>query len=270
MAEIHSTAIVHPSALLAEGVQIGAHAYIDADVTLGPRTRILPGAHVGRWTTMGADNTVYPGAVIGLDPQDVGYHGEEAYTEIGDNNIFREGVTVHRGNRAGTRTVIGNHNFFMVNSHIAHNCLIGDHVILVNGVLLAGHVEVQNGAIISGNCQVHQFVRIGALAMMRGGSGSTKDVPPFCVNDGLNWLRAINTVGLRRNGFDQKRIRAVKEAFKTIFHSGLPLHEAVERVEKSLEVTPDVSQMLDFIRGSKRGVSTKRHRSGGNRDRGED
>jgi UDP-N-acetylglucosamine acyltransferase len=258
MADIHPTAIVHPSARLAEGVQVGAHAFIDADVSIGPETRLLPGAHIGRWTTLGAENVVYPGAVIGHDPQDIGYHGEESHTLIGDGNRFREGVTVHRGNRAGTRTVIGNNNFFMVNSHIAHNCVIGNHVILVNGALLAGHVEVQDGAIISGNCQVHQFVRIGPLAMMRGGSGSTKDIPPFCINDGLNCLRGINVVGLRRNGFDPKRIRAVKEAFKTIFHSGLPLKDALARVEAAPDVTSDVRQMLDFIRASKRGISTKR------------
>lgn len=262
MIEIHPTAIVHPSARLADGVQVGAHAFIDADVSLGPGTRLLPGAHIGRWTTMGADNVVYPGAVIGLDPQDIGYHGEESYTAIGDSNIFREGVTVHRGNRAGTRTVIGDRNFFMVNSHIAHNCLVGNHVILVNGVLLAGHVEVQDGAILSGNCQVHQFVRIGALAMMRGGSGTTKDIPPFCINDSLNWVRAINVVGLKRNGFDQKRIRAIKEAFKVVFHAGFPLLEALEKIETSSEVTADVRQMLDFIRASKRGISTKHTRGG--------
>jgi len=258
MAEIHSSAYVHPAASLAEGVQVGPQAFIDADVVIGAGTRILPGAHIGRWTTLGANNTVYPGAVIGHDPQDLGYRGEEAYTVIGDGNVMREGFTVHRGNRPGTSTVIGSNNYFMVNSHVAHNCVIGNHVILVNGALLAGHVEVGDRAIISGNCQVHQFVRIGAFAMLRGGSGAAKDVPPFCINDGLNWIRALNLVGLKRNGFDERRIRAVKEAFKMIFRSGMGLNEALAQVEAMLEVTADVRQMLDFIRQSKRGIGSGR------------
>lgn len=258
MPEIHPTAFVHPTAQLAEGVQIGPQAFVDADVVIGRGTRIMHGGHVGRWTTLGADNVVYPGAIIGLAPQDLGYHGEEAYTVIGDGNVMREGFTVHRGNREGTSTVIGSHNYFMVNSHVAHNCSIGDHVILVNGALLAGHVEVGDRAIISGNCQVHQFVRIGAFAMMRGGSGAAKDIPPFCVNDGLSWIRTINTVGLRRGGFDAKRIRAIKEAFKVIFRSDLGKDAALARVEEQLEVTDDVRQMLGFIRASKRGVGSGR------------
>jgi UDP-N-acetylglucosamine acyltransferase len=257
MAEIHPSAIVHPSACLGEDVQIGPCAFIDADVTIGERCRILHGAHIGRWTTLGAENLVYPGAVIGQAPQDICYKGEESFTIIGDGNVLREGVTVHRGNRPGTRTVIGNNNLFMVNSHVGHNCTIDNNVTLVNGVLLAGHVEVNDRAVISGNCQVHQFVRIGAFAMMRGGSGTSKDIPPFCINDSINWLRAVNVVGMRRNGFDQGRIRAVKEAFKWIFRSGLRLQTALEKVEENVVSTPDVRLMLDFIRSSKRGVSTK-------------
>lgn len=266
MADIHPSAIVHPSARLGEGVQVGPCAFVDADVTIGPRCRIMHGAHIGRWTTLGTDNLVYPGAVIGHDPQDIGYHGEEAFTLIGNGNVLREGVTIHRGNRPGTRTEIGNHNLFMVNSHVAHNCTIADHVTLVNGVLLAGHVEVNDRAILSGNCQVHQFVRIGAFAMMRGGSGTTKDIPPFCINDSLNWLRAINVVGMRRSGFDQARIRAAKEAFKWIFRSGLRLKTALERVEEHVVSTPDVRLMVDFIRSSKRGVSTKEKKGAGRRE----
>lgn len=258
MPEIHPSATVHPSARLADDVRIGPCVFIDADVTVGRGTRIDHGAHVGRWTILGENNVVYPGAVIGHDPQDLGYKGEEAWTVIGDGNVMREGFTVHRGNRGGTRTVIGNNNYFMVNSHVAHNCVIGNHVILVNGALLAGHVEVGDRAIISGNCQVHQFVRIGAFAMMRGGSGAVKDVPPFCINDGLSWIRAINTVGLKRNGFDAKRIRAVREAFKVIFRSGLGLEAALAQVESAPEVTGDVRRMIDFIRASKRGIGSGR------------
>jgi UDP-N-acetylglucosamine acyltransferase len=257
MPTIHPTACIDSSARLADDVLVGPHAFIDANVVIGPGTRIGHGAHVGRWTTLGANNTLYPGAVVGHDPQDLGYKGDEAYTVIGDGNIMREGFTVHRGNRPGTTTVIGNNNYFMVNSHVAHNCILGNNIILVNGALLAGHVEVGDRVIISGNCQVHQFVRIGAFAMMRGGSGSAKDIPPFCVHDGINWLRAINVIGLKRNGFDERRVRAIKEAFKTLFRSGLGLRQAMEKVENG-EVTDDVRQMLDFIRASKRGVGSGR------------
>lgn len=259
---IHPTACVDSSARLAEDVQVGPHAFIDADVVIGPGTRIGHGAHVGRWTTLGANNTLYPGAVVGHDPQDLGYKGDESYTVIGDGNVMREGFTAHRGNRPGTTTIIGNNNYFMVNSHVAHNCILGNHIILVNGALLAGHVEVGDRVIISGNCQVHQFVRIGSFAMMRGGSGATKDIPPFCVNDEINWLRAINVIGLKRNGFDERRIRAVKEAFKTLFRSGLGLRQAMEKIESDPAVTADVLQMLDFIRASKRGIGSGR----GNRE----
>jgi UDP-N-acetylglucosamine acyltransferase len=255
---IHPTACVDSSASLADDVQVGPNAFIDADVVIGPSTRIDHGAHIGRWTTIGANNRIFPGAVVGHEPQDLGYKGDEAYTVIGDNNVMREGFTVHRGYRAGTSTVIGNNNYFMVNSHVAHNCVLGNHIILVNGSLLAGHVEIGDRVIISGNCQVHQFVRIGPFAMMRGGSGTTKDIPPFCVNDSINWLRAINVIGLKRNGFDERRVRAVKEAFKTLFRSGMGLRQAMEKIESDPAVTADVRQMLDFIRASKRGIGSGR------------
>ena len=258
MPEIHPTAFVHPTAQLAEGVEVSPQVFIDADVVIGRGSRILHGAHIARWTTLGADNVVYPGAVIGHDPQDIGYHGEKAHTVIGDGNVMREGFTVNRGNREGTSTVIGSRNYFMINSHVAHNCIIGDNVILVNGALLAGHVEVGDRAIISGNCQVHQFVRIGSFAMMRGGSGAVKDIPPFCVNDGLSWIRAINAIGLKRNGFDRQRIRAVKEAFKVIFRSELGLKKTLETVENDPEITDDVRLMIEFIRASKRGIGSGR------------
>ncbi len=258
MPTIHPSAFVDPSARLAEGVEIGPQVFVDADVEIGPNTRVLHGATIGRWTTLGANNAIHPGAVVGYDPQDLGYHGEEAYTVIGDGNVIREGVTIHRGNRPGTRTVVGNGNYFMVNSHVAHNCLIGNHVILVNGALLAGHVEVDDRAIISGNCQVHQFVRIGTFAMMRGGSGANKDVPPFCINDGISRVRAINTVGLKRNGFDPPRIRAVREAFKTIFRTGLRLQVALAQLEADPALTADVRMLIDFIRSSKRGICSGR------------
>ncbi|NIQ96844.1 MAG: acyl-ACP--UDP-N-acetylglucosamine O-acyltransferase [Desulfuromonadales bacterium] len=256
MPSIHPTAIVDPSARLADEVEIGPYAFVDADVSIGANCQIMHGAHIGRWTTLGADNRVYPGAVVGLDPQDVGYSGEKAETIIGSGNIFREGVTVHRGNRPGTQTLIGNDNFFMVNSHVAHNCIIGNNVILVNGALLAGHVEIADRVIISGNCQIHQFVRVGACAMMRGGSRLTKDLPPFCINDGINWARTVNAVGLKRAGFDAKRLRTVKAAFKILFRSGLTTSAALDRIETELPNSEDIRYLGEFIRASKRGIAS--------------
>ena len=258
MPTIHPTAVVDSSAELGDDVLVGPHVFIDANVAIGSGCVLMHSAHIARWTTLGENNRVFPGAVIGQEPQDLGYSGEESRTVVGSGNTFREGVSVHRGNRAGTSTVIGDHNYLMVNSHVAHNCILDNHIILVNGALLAGHVEVGERAIISGNCQIHQFVRIGAYAMMRGGSGANKDVPPFCINDGLSWLRSINAVGLKRNGFDPRRIRAIKEAFKTLFRSEMKLAEALKKVEEEQENTEDVRQLIDFIRTSKRGVGSGR------------
>jgi UDP-N-acetylglucosamine acyltransferase len=254
MADIHPSAFVHSSAQLADNVEIGPQVYIDADVAIGAGTKIMHGAHIARWTTLGEKNLIYPHAIIGHDPQDIGYNGEESYTIIGNKNIMREGFTVHRGNREKTATHIGNQNFFMVNSHVGHNSQIGNNNILVNGSLLAGHVVVGDRVLLSGQTVVHQFVRIGSYAMMRGKAGISKDLPPFCLCDGDNKARGINSVGLQRNDFSPQRIRAIKEAFKIIFRSGMKLSGALEYIEKNHNVTDDVRQFLDFILASERGI----------------
>jgi UDP-N-acetylglucosamine acyltransferase len=251
---IHPTAHISSSAVIDDSVEIGPNVVVGDHSRIGGGTRIMANAVVGPWTTIGRDNTIHYGAIIGHDPQDFGYKGEESYVEIGSGNIFREYVTVHRGNRSGTTTVIGDNNFLMIQSHVAHNCNLGSNIILAGGSLLAGHVEVQDRAIISGNCVVHQFCRIGSFAMMRGLSRSSRDIPPFCINDETHTVRGINAVGLRRNGFDVKRIRAIKNAYMTLFRSGLNMKQAVARVEAELEITDDVRYMLDFIKESKRGV----------------
>ncbi|HEY6007533.1 MAG TPA: acyl-ACP--UDP-N-acetylglucosamine O-acyltransferase, partial [Geobacteraceae bacterium] len=191
---------------------------------------------------------------VGHDPQDYGYKGEESYTVVGNGNIIREYATIHRGNRPGTTTTVGNENFLMIQSHVAHNCEVGNNIILAGGALLAGHVVVADRAIISGNCVVHQFCRLGRFSMMRGLSRTSRDVPPFCIMDETHTVKSLNLVGLRRNGFDAKRVRAVKNAFAVLFRSGLNMPNAVARVEAELEVTDDVRELLDFIKGSKRGV----------------
>ncbi|MBN1142519.1 MAG: acyl-ACP--UDP-N-acetylglucosamine O-acyltransferase [Deltaproteobacteria bacterium] len=254
MPKIHPTATVDPSARLAAGVEIGPHAFVDADVTIGEGTVVMHGAHVAQGTTLGRGNRIFPCAVIGQAPQDIGYRGERAFTVIGDNNVMREGFTVNRGHRLDHVTRIGNNNYFMANSHVAHDCQIGDFNVFANGSLMAGHVQIGNRAILSGNVLVHQFVRIGSFALMRGGSRISKDLPPFCICDGGNWARAINVIGLKRNQFDTARIRALREAFKTIFRSGMKLAAALEHIQNHLQVTEDVRYLVDFIRDSKRGI----------------
>ena len=251
---IDSTARISPTATIAADAEIGPNVIVGDHSTIGSGTKVMANAVIGPWTTLGANNFIHYGAIVGHDPQDFGYHGEECYLEVGDGNIIREYATLHRGNRPGTKTTIGNGNFFMIQSHVAHNCEVGNSIILAGGALLAGHVVIGDRAIISGNCVVHQFCRVGRFAMMRGLSRTSRDVPPFCIMDETHTVKSINLVGLRRNGFDQKRVRAIKEAFKVLFFSGLNMGNALERVEEMLDVTDDVQELLDFIRASKRGV----------------
>jgi UDP-N-acetylglucosamine acyltransferase len=251
---IDSTARISPTATIADDAEIGPNVIVGDHSAVGSGTRVMANAVIGPWTTIGANNCIHYGAIVGHDPQDFGYSGEESYAVIGNGNIIREYATIHRGNRAGTTTVLGDNNFLMIQSHVAHNCEIGNNIILAGGALLAGHVAVEDRAIISGNCVVHQFCRIGRFAMMRGLSRTSRDVPPFCIMDETHTVKSLNLVGLRRNGFDVKRVRALKNAFLILFRSGLNMQNALEQVEAELEVTDDVRELLDFIRSSKRGV----------------
>ena len=251
---IDPTARISPTARIADDAEIGPNVSVGDHAVVGSGTRIMANAIIGPWTTVGCNNTIHFGAVVGHDPQDFGYNGEESYAVIGDGNIIREYATIHRGNRAGTTTTIGNNNFLMIQSHVAHNCELGNNIILAGGALLAGHVVMEDRAIISGNCVVHQFCRIGRFSMMRGLSRTSKDVPPFCIMDDTHTVKSLNLVGLRRNGFDVKRVRALKNAFLILFRSGLNMQNALEQVETDLEITDDVRELLDFIRNSKRGV----------------
>ncbi len=251
---IHPTAQISPSAIIADGVEIGANVIVGDHSSIGAGTKVMANAVIGPWTSIGENNVIHFGAIVGHEPQDFGYKGEESWTFVGNGNIIREYATIHRGNRPGTKTVVGDNNLLMVSSHVGHNCVLGNNIILVNGVLLAGHVTVDDRAILSGNCAVHQFCRIGKFSMMRGMSRATRDVPPFCINDDTNTVRALNIVGLRRNGFDQARIRAIKNAFKLLFLSGLNMQNALAEAERTLNVTEDVRYLLDFIKSAKRGV----------------
>jgi UDP-N-acetylglucosamine acyltransferase len=251
---IHPTAVIDPKAEIDSNVEIGPYVVIEGAVKIKRGTRVMAHAYLTGWTEIGADNEIHPGVVLGDAPQDKAYKGQESYLKIGDRNIFREYVQVHRGTAAGSATVIGSDNFLMATSHVGHNCKLADNVILANGALLGGHVEVGNGVFISGNCVVHQFVKIGDYALMRGLSGTSRDVPPFAIIDWQHTVRGVNVVGLKRAGFDEKRIRAIREAFRILFRKGRNLALAVKEVEKGGTANSDVLAVLEFIKTSKRGV----------------
>jgi len=250
---IHPTAVVDPRAEIDETAEIGAQAVIEGPVRIGARTRVFARAVVTGATVLGADNEVHYGAVLGDTPQDLAFGGAPSYLRIGDANVFREHATIHRGTKPETETVIGDKNYFMQNSHVAHNCRIGNETIVAGGALLSGYVELGDRGFVSGNCVVHQFVRIGRLAMLRGLSRTSRDVPPFCIMDGTHTVRALNLVGLKRAGFSTPAIRALRNAFKTLFLRPRNLRRALAEVEAE-SMTAEVRELVEFIRASKRGV----------------
>lgn len=252
---IHPSAIIDPRAEIHPEAEIGPYVVIEGAVKIGRGTRVMAHAYLTGWTEIGKDNEIHPGAVLGHAPQDTAYRGERSYLKIGNHNVFREHVQVHRATGEGLSTVIGNHNFLMASSHVAHNCRLWDLITLVNGALLGGHVEVGSRAFLSGNCVVHQFVRIGELSLMRGLSGASRDVPPFSIVDWQHTVRGVNVVGLKRAGFSDRRIRQIKDSFSILFRKGRNLSLAIQEVKSKGELSPDVEALLEFIQSSKRGVS---------------
>lgn len=243
-------------------VEVGPYAVIDEGVEIGPQCAIGPHVYLTGLTTIGAHNRFFAGCVIGEAPQDLKYKGEPTGLRIGDDNVFREHVTVHRSNLPAEATLIGSHNFLMQHSHVAHNVVIGNSAILAGGALLAGHVRVDDRAFISGNCVVHQFVRIGTLALMQGGSAVSKDLPPFTVARGDNGICGLNTVGLRRAGFSPAERLELKQLYHALFRSGLNLRAAVAAAQTQFSSAP-ARLMLEFIAASKRGVCSDTSRGAG-------
>ncbi len=250
---IHPTAIIDPRARVHPEAEIGPYVVIDGPVQVGARTRVLAHAVLTGWTEIGTDNVIHMHAAIGDAPQDLAYDGAESYVRIGQRNVIREFAQIHRGTKAGSATSIGDDNFIMTMGHIGHNCRVGNRVILATGATLGGYVDVEDQAFISGNCVVHQFVRIGRLALLRGLSRTSRDVPPFCIMDGTHTVRALNRVGLRRAGFSAPQIRRVQTAFTRLFRHKRNLRLALAEVESDA-CTPEVRYLIDFIRASKRGV----------------
>lgn len=252
---IHPSAVISGDVELADGVEIGPFCVLDGRIRIGSGTRLMGHVTVLGDTEIGQENVVHPNVVIGDEPQDIAYQGGLRRVRIGDRNVLREGVTIHRGSEHGDVTIIGDGNFFMQNSHVAHDCRIGDATIIAGGALLAGWVEVGDRALVSGNCVVHQYVRIGRLAMMRGLSRTSRDVPPFCIMDLTHTLRGINIMGLRRAGLDANTIRALRDVFKTVFGMRQNLKLALERYQTKGSHPPEVDEMIAFIHASKRGVA---------------
>jgi UDP-N-acetylglucosamine acyltransferase len=251
---VHPTAIVDRRAEIGPDVDIGPYVVIEGPVRIGPRTRVMAGAYLTGRTEIGADNVVHPGAVLGHEPQDLGYRGAETGLRIGDRNVFREHCEVHRGTQPDTWTEIGADNYVMSQAHVAHNCRLGSHVIMATGATLGGHVVVEDQAFISGNCVVHQHCRVGRLALMQGLSRTARDVPPFSILDATHRVRGLNLVGLRRAGFERERIRALTEAYRLLFRVRTNLGQAMARVEAEIR-SPDVDYLLAFLRASRRGVA---------------
>lgn len=250
---IHPTAVVDPAAEIDASVSIGPYVVIEGPVRIGPGSKLMAQAVVRGATRIGARNVIHPGAVLGGEPQDLAFADGETFLTIGDDNVFREHVTVHRGTAPGSATVIGNGNYLMQSAHVAHNCRLGDATIVAGGALLAGHVELADRAFVSGNCVVHQHVRIGRHALLRGLSRTSRDVPPFCLMDGTHTIRGVNAVGLKRAGFDGGCIAAIRRAVHRLFGRPRHLGRALAEVEAD-GPTAEVQELIAFVRASTRGV----------------
>jgi UDP-N-acetylglucosamine acyltransferase len=257
MAQVHPTAVVHPDAQLHETVEVGPLSVIGPKVRIGAGTRVGPHVVIEGRTTLGAGNRVFQFASLGAVPQDLKYAGEDTELVIGDENQIREFTTLHIGTAGGGGvTRIGHRNLFMANSHVAHDCVVGNGCILVNSAALGGHVLVEDSVIISGLTAVHQFTRIGKHAFVAGGSMVVMDVPPYCMAQGDRAeLAGLNTVGLERHGFTEAQIGRIKEAYKILFRSKLQIAEALARLKAEYGGQPEIDHLVDFISQSKRGVT---------------
>jgi UDP-N-acetylglucosamine acyltransferase len=255
---IHPTAIIDSKADIEGGVEIGPYCVIEKGVSISEGTKIGPHVVIREGTQIGKQCQISQFASIGEAPQSVAYKGEKTSLLIGDRNIIREFITLHRGTiKGGGKTVIGNENFIMAYSHVAHDCQIGNQVIMANGATLAGHILIEDHAIIGGLSAIHQFCQIGAHAIISGLTGVSQDVPPYMMAAGSRAkLYGLNTVGLKRANFSEETLRALKKAYRIIFRSGLTLEKALKQVgEDEIAQMIEVQHLIEFIQRSKRGVS---------------
>ncbi len=254
---IHPTAMVDPTAMVADDAQIGPYAYIGPQVEIGAGCLIQHHAHIDKLTTLGAGSQVWPYAAVGGDPQDLKYQGEPTRLLVGKSCRIREFVTVNRGTvQDKGYSQLGDNCLLMAYSHVAHDCILGDHVILANCGTLAGHVVMEDHSFLGGLSAVHQFTRIGAYCYVGGMSAVAKDLPPFTVCEGNRAKpRGLNLVGLKRNGFDDQAIEALKKAYQFFFRSRTPLQQLLDQARGELPDTPQVRHLIDFIAASQRGVA---------------
>lgn len=258
---IHPSAIVDPAATIDPSASVGAFVVVEGPVVVGPRTRIAAHATLLGDTHLGADNEIHMGAVIGNTPQDRSYVGAATGVRIGNRNVIREHVQVHRATIEGAATRLGDDNYLMATAHVAHDCVVGNHVTLANGAVLGGHATVEDRVFLSGNTAVHQRVRVGTLALLRGTCAADRDIPPFCIVDGINQVRALNRIGLLRAGFSRARVDALHHAFRVLFGRRRNLARATAELEAE-GPGDDVRYLLDFIRASKRGICVAPARGG--------
>jgi len=256
MSLISKQAIISDSASLAEGVSVGPFSIIGADVTIGEGTWIGPHVVINGPTTIGKQNKIFQFTSLGEEPQDVSYKGEPTRLEIGDNNIIRESCTMSRGTiHGGEVTRLGNDNFIMAYSHIAHDCQVGSHVIFANGASLGGHVVIQDYVTLGGFALIHQFVKVGAYSFCGMGSGVNKDVPPYIIVTGNPAdARGLNSVGLKRRGIETSAIKELKNAYRDVYTSGMKLTDAIKQLRSQKEKCPEVNNFVEFICNAERSI----------------
>jgi len=255
MSTIHATAIIGQDAILGEGVSVGAYTVIEDDVEIGRGTTIAPHVYIASGARIGNDCKIHAGAVLATEPQDLKFSGEKTYLYVGDRTVVRECVTLNRGTSASGKTVIGSDNLFMAYSHVGHDCVIGNHVVVANCVPFGGHCEVGDYVVVGGMSGVHQFVRIGRFAMIGALSRVTLDVPPFVMASGNESFsfEGLNSIGLKRRGFSSETITMIKAAYRIIFQSRLLLANALEKVRSELPLEPEILEILDFFESGTHG-----------------
>ncbi|MBI5491487.1 MAG: acyl-ACP--UDP-N-acetylglucosamine O-acyltransferase [Deltaproteobacteria bacterium] len=257
---IDPTAYVHPTAEIDAGAEVGPYSVVGEGVVIGKGTRIASHTVIDKWTTIGENCNIFQFVSIGAAPQDLGYKGEKTEVIIGDNNTIREFVTIHRATTKDRgKTVCGSNNLLMNYVHIAHDCDIGDNIIMANSATLGGHVTIERNAIVGGLVAIHQHVRIGAYCIIGGASAVSKDIPPYVMAVGNRaHLFGLNSVGLRRQGFPKKELEEIKRAYTILFRSSLGRNEALAELKKELPDSIHAQRYIDFIKGSKRGVARER------------
>ena len=248
-------AYIDPEAQIGQNVEIAPFVFIDRNVVIGDNNKIMSGAKILYGSRIGQGNTIFPGAVIGAIPQDLKFRGEETTAEVGDNNLIRENVTINRGTAAKGKTVVGNNNLLMEGVHVAHDARIGNGCIIGNSTKMAGEIVIDDNSIISASVLMHQFCRVGGYGMIQGGCRFSKDVPPYIIAGREPICYAgINIVGLRRRGFSNETIEQIHNAYRIIYQSDLNITNALAKIEAEMEMTPEISYIVEFIRSSQRGI----------------